>query len=120
MGMIATKDGKQAMLEGLYKVEFKTPLGAGSGVVFAREGKMWGGDAGLFYTGSYTESGADVIATVSTDRHTAYPGTTSVFGRDQVQIKLSGKMNGDSGVFQGSSPQAPGVGFTAALRKISN
>lgn len=108
------------MRDGLYKVQFQTPLGWGAGVVFAQGGKLWGGDAGLFYVGTYSQDGDKVTASVKTNRHTQNPGITSVFGRDQVTISLSGTSNGDAAKFNGKAPEAPNVAFTAELTRISD
>lgn len=108
------------MRDGLYKVQFQTPLGAGSGVVHLMGGKLWGGDAGLFYIGTYTEHGSDFVANVATDRHTQYPGIVSVFGKDRVHISLSGKTNGDAGQMKGTAVESPGITFQAAFSRIAD
>jgi hypothetical protein len=81
---------------------------------------MWGGDAGLFYTGTYQTDADNVTATVTTNRHTQHPGIASVFGRDQVKISLKGVFAGDTAKFKGSAPEAPGVSFTAELKRIAD
>jgi hypothetical protein len=108
------------MRNGLYRVHFQTPLGMGAGVVHAVDGRMWGGDAGLYYVGTYTTDGDRLNATVATERHTNHPGVVSVFGVDKVTINLDGQIAGDSVNAKGSSPQAPGVGFSASLTRISD
>jgi len=48
------------MKNGLYSIHVSLPdgrTGKGSGVVIVRDGKIVGGDAYLFYTGSYTATG---------------------------------------------------------------
>jgi len=81
---------------------------------------MWGGDAGLYYVGTYQTSGNKLTATVNTDRHTHYPGLVSVFGIDKVTIALDGTVNGNVVSCAGKSPQAPGVAFQAVLTKVSD
>lgn len=108
------------MINGLYKADFQTPLGAGAGVVYANGGKMWGGDTGMAYVGSYEESGDKIMATVMTKRHTQFPGATSVFGTDNVTISLDGTVRGNVVTCTGSAPQAPGVSFRVVLTKISD
>jgi hypothetical protein len=108
------------MKNGLYKVHFKTPLGEGFGVVVAENGKMRGGDSSIYYVGSYQVDGDNLTATVETDAHSRYPGSGSVFGRDQVTIQISGKVAGDVVTTRGSSPQAPGVSFNATLSRLSD
>jgi hypothetical protein len=108
------------MRDGLYKVQFQTPLGWGAGVVFAQGDKLWGGDAGLCYVGTHSQDGNQVTAKVKTFRHTQHPGIQSVFGRDQVNIELKGTAEGDSVQCSGTAPEAPGVKFSATLQRVSD
>jgi hypothetical protein len=108
------------MREGLYRVQFQTPLGWGSGVIHALNGRLWGGDAAMFYTGNYTQDGNQIAADVRTGRHTQNPAIPSVFGRDQVRIRLMGVEDGDLIRFTGSAPEAPNLPFTAELNRISD
>ncbi|WP_159011365.1 GrlR family regulatory protein [Bradyrhizobium sp. S69] len=108
------------MDDGLYKVEFHTPMGFGAGVVFLQGGRLHGGDAGLFYVGTFAQHGNEFIAEVVTDRHTQYPGIVSVFGKDRVHIALKGQSNGNSGLMQGTAVEAPGLKFTAKLSRIAD
>jgi hypothetical protein len=106
------------MQDGLYKVEFQTPLGAGAGVVVLKGGKIQGGDSIMYYTGDFTENGHDFTAQVESRRHTYVPGSHSVFGVDLAHIKLTGKTNGDTAVAQGAAAEAPSVPFQARLSRI--
>ncbi|WP_417681613.1 hypothetical protein [Roseibium sp.] len=108
------------MRNGLYSVHFQTQAGVGTGVIYARDGKIWGGDAGLYYTGTYDVDGDNMTATVVTNRHTQIGNIVSVFGIDKVTINLVGQSNGDSIACKGTSPQAPGVNFTANLTRLSD
>jgi len=45
------------MLKGLYKIEFKTAHGPGSGIAVARDGQMSGGNSAFAFVGSYLETG---------------------------------------------------------------
>jgi T3SS negative regulator,GrlR len=106
------------MLNGLYKVEFQTPLGAGAGVVVVQDGKIQGGDSTMYYTGNVTENGQDFSAQVESRVHTPVSGIRSVFGVNHAHIKLVGKINGDTAVAQGSAAEAPGLIFQAQFSKI--
>ncbi|MGV2127326.1 GrlR family regulatory protein [Agrobacterium vitis] len=108
------------MQNGLYKVVFKTPLGVGAGVIFAQDGKMWGGDSGIYYIGTYTDDNGNVAATVETNRHFQPGGTVSVFGVDKVTINLVGRAADNVVQAQGSSPQAPNISFSATLTRIED
>lgn len=108
------------MKDGLYRVHFETSGGMGSGVVYAKDGKMWGGDAGMFYVGHYTDNDGRLTAEVSIDRHTQAPGYRSVFGIDRVTIHLVGEVNGGQIRASGSSPQAPGMNFVAVMSHLKD
>jgi hypothetical protein len=54
--------------EGLYKVEFYTVHGTGTGVVYATSGKLRGGNSGFAFIGSYTGKGDDIHVKISTQR----------------------------------------------------
>lgn len=106
--------------DGLYKVDFQTQIGAGSGVVALRDGEVRGGDSGMFYVGSYRESGDEVSAEVVADTHSSIPEMHSVFGADKVTISLRGRSNGDAAQLSGSAKEAPGVMFQAILTRLSD
>lgn len=108
------------MRDGLYKVDFKTPLGFGSGVVHLLGGKMWGGDAALYYVGSLLEEGNRFKATVRVDRHSHQPGIASVFGMDRVTINLDGTSTEEAGIASGVAKEAPGVPFHVQFKRIAD
>jgi len=108
------------MKNGLYKAKFGTRLGEGIGLVVAQDGMIRGGDIRLYYTGTYTVNGNQVAGKISTNLHTAAPGTNSVFGADQVVIDLSGTFNGNTATLTGTSPHAPGVAMKVMLTKLSD
>jgi hypothetical protein len=106
------------MRDGLYKVQFRTQSAIGFGVVFAPSGTLWGGDAGLYYVGSYTVNGNKLSAKVETNRHSNPQGIVSVFGIDHVHIALEGTVNGDTISTTGKAAEAPAVSFQAILTRI--
>lgn len=106
--------------DGLYRVHFQTPLGWGAGILHAVGGRLWGGDSGMFYTGSYSQTGSDITAEIRTARHSQMPGIVSVFGRDDVRVNLRGVVEGDLARFTGAVPEAPGVAFSAEIMRISD
>jgi hypothetical protein len=104
------------MKDGLYKVVFQTPLGQGSGIAVIHGSSIRGGDAGMYYSGVYIQTGDAVSADVRVDRHTA--GIGSVLGNDKVHIQLAGTATGDAAQLSGSSPDAPGVSVRALLTRL--
>ena len=101
--------------DGLYKVHFQTPLGAGDGVVALQNGDLRGGDSMMYYRGKYTENGSQLSAEIESKQHSQIPGMSSVFGATDVTIYISGTASGNGAQLRGTSPQAPGVQIQATL-----
>ncbi len=103
------------MQDGLYKAAFKTPIGEGYGVVTLSGGTLRGGDSMMYYVGTYSESGGQFTASVDVDKHSNVPGMISTFGPGNN----NGQSTDDSATAKGSSPQAPGVGFSLVLTRLA-
>src|SRR3984885_6660195 len=108
------------MREGLYKVEFHTVHGTGTGVVYATSGKLRGGNSGFAFIGNYTGKADDIHVKVSTQRHNHDPGFKPLFGTDMITLTLKGAANGDMLDFEGGALQLPGVVFKAVLTRIAD
>jgi hypothetical protein len=106
--------------EGLYKVEFHTVHGTGSGVIYAVSGKLRGGNSAFAFVGSYSGDEDGIRAKVSTERHNLDPAFKPLFGIERVTLTLAGKDNGSMLDFEGSALQLPGVAFRAVLTRISD
>ena len=99
--------------DGSYVVWFRTPHGTGTGIVHLSEGRISGGDAFIAYTGSYEQDGDRFTATLSTKRHTA--GQPTLFGVDEVELKLTGSSSETIAICSASADQMPGIAFEATL-----
>jgi len=108
------------MQDGLYKVVFRTSLGTGGGVVVLREGRLCGGDSGLYFVGTYQVTGSHFTADLQIDRHTQEPGARPLFGISRLVVRLDGVGTGDEAVMRGTSPDAPGIEFEAVMTKLSD
>jgi hypothetical protein len=106
--------------EGLYKVEFHTVHGTGSGVIYATGGKLRGGNSAFAFMGSYSGEGDRISVKISTERHNADPAFRPLFGTDMITLALKGKQDGDMVDFEGNALQLPGVAFRALLTRISD
>jgi T3SS negative regulator,GrlR len=106
--------------DGLYKVEFHTVHGTGSGVVYAVDGKIRGGNSGFAFVGNYSAKGEKIAVKVSTQRHNYDPGFKPLFGTDTVTLTLLGTDNGEMLDFEGTALQLPGVNFKAVLTRIAD
>jgi hypothetical protein len=106
--------------DGLYKVDFHTVHGTGSGVIYAIGGKVRGGNSGFAFIGTYTGEGDRLTVKVSTQRHNFDPNLKPLFGIDMVTLTLKGTMSGDMIDLEGTALQAPGVHFKAVLTRIAD
>jgi len=101
--------------DGTYAAWFKTPLREGAGIVHFANGKLWGGDSIISYSGCYEVDGARWTATVTTRRHSAGHATVFGAGIDEMELKLAGTSNGKIASCTGTTDAAPGMAFEAAL-----
>jgi subtilisin family serine protease len=101
--------------DGTYAAWFKTPLREGAGIVHFANGKIWGGDSIISYSGSYEVDGNRWTATVLTRRHSAGHATVFGPGIDEMELKLAGTSNGKIAQCSGTTDAAPGVAFEATL-----
>ena len=99
--------------DGKYAAWFRTSRGQGTGIVQLANGKISGGDSTFSYSGSYQVDDDRITATLTTRRHAAGPPT--VFGIDEVDVKITGRFNGMMASCSGTAEQAPGVVFEATL-----
>jgi hypothetical protein len=96
--------------------------GKGSGVILFREGKILGGDAYLFYTGSYTTKGDTFKGEVLVQRHTSSPDANPLFGGPSpVGIGVSGTFTDTRAEMSGTAlvGKASQI-FSATLRKLAD
>ena len=99
--------------DGKYAAWFRTPRGQGTGIVYLANGKISGGDSVITYGGSYELDENRFRATLTTRRHAA--GQPSVFGLDEVEVKLTGMFNGMIASCSGRAEQAPELVFECTL-----
>src|SRR6478752_6791850 len=108
------------MKNGLYSIHVTLQdgrSGKGSGVVMFRDGKILGGDAYLFYIGSYTVKGEVLI-----QRHTSSPDVYPLFGGPSpVGVGVSGTFDGTSAVMDGTALVGKAIQiFKATLRFLAD
>lgn len=100
-------------MNGIYHVDFASPLGSGSGTVYLENGTMRGGDAVVAYHGTYAVTGDTVRADVSLIKHGA---GFSVLG-DATSLTLHGKATGGEIKGAGTVPGTP-LQAQVSLRKV--
>ncbi len=112
------------MKNGLYSVHVSLQdgrSGKGSGVIMFRDGKILGGDAYLFYTGSYTTKGNSFKGEVLVQRHTSSPDANPLFGGPApVGIGVTGTFTDTAAEIDGTAlvGKASQI-FKATLRKLA-
>ena len=115
-----TTSGDGVLQEGLYKVEIHTVHGTGTGVIYAIDGKLRGGNSAFAFIGSYADKPDGIQVRVTTQRHNADPAFKPLFGTDMITLTLKGANNGSMVDFEGTALQLPGVHFKAILTRISD
>jgi hypothetical protein len=113
------------MKNGLYSIHVTLldgRTGNGSGVIMFRDGQILGGDAYLFYTGSYTVKGDTFKGEVLVQRHTSSPDASPLFGGPApVGIGVSGTFTDTRATMNGTAlvGKASQI-FGATLRKLAD
>ncbi len=108
------------MDNGLYKVRFETPRGAGTGIVALTDGHLRGGDSSMFYYGTYVANEGTFTADLVTNVHTIAPHKPSIFGRDIVHIHLEGTYFHDYAQVKGHAREVPEIDFKSTLTKLTD
>ncbi|HEY7845596.1 MAG TPA: GrlR family regulatory protein [Bradyrhizobium sp.] len=96
------------MKNGLYSIHVNLQdgrVGKGSGVIVFRDGKIVGGDAYLFYTGTYTVKGNTFKGEVLVQRHTTPRDNDNPLfgGPGPVGIGVSGTFTATRGEMNGTA-----------------
>jgi hypothetical protein len=99
--------------DGTYAAYFNTPLNNGAGVAHCAGGKISGGDSIMTYTGTYTVDGDAFTATLKTQRHSE--GHATVFGLDNLTLRLEGKFVGKIGRYIARADEVPGMVLEGTL-----
>jgi hypothetical protein len=97
--------------------------GKGSGVVIFRDGKILGGDAYLFYVGTYTVNGSHFRGEVQVNQHTRSPNANPLFGGQSqpVGIGVSGTITDTEGTMNGTALVGKAsLIFRATLRRLAD
>jgi T3SS negative regulator,GrlR len=114
------------MKNGLYSIHVTLldgRTGKGSGVILFRDGQILGGDAYLFYTGSYTVKGDTFKGEVLVQRHTTPRDNDNPLfgGPNPVGIGVSGTFTDTRGTMNGTAlvGKASQI-FGATLHKLAD
>jgi hypothetical protein len=113
------------MKNGLYSIHVSLQdgrVGKGSGVVMFRDGKIVGGDAYLYYTGTFSVKDNTFKGEVLVRRHTSSRDDNPLFGAPSpVGIGVSGTFTDKDAVMNGTALVGTASQiFGATLRKLAD
>src|SRR5712671_6164862 len=117
---------RDGMKNGLYSIHVTLldgRSGKGSGVILFRDGQILGGDAYLFYTGSYTVKGDTFKGEVLVQRHTSPRDTDNPLfgGPNPVGIGVTGTFTDTRGTMNGTALVGKNSQiFGATLRRLAD
>ena len=107
-------------MEGLYKVEYVINDGSGRSVLYARDGKMLGGNTAFAHFGSYETVDGEIVARLRTRRHSASPHPRSLVSSDSVNLRIRGRPEGQIYRFAGEVIEDAGSVFRAVMTPLGN
>jgi hypothetical protein len=107
------------LFEGFYKVRFQLNAAVGRSVMYARDGKMLGGNSAFAHIGTY-EKDADgsVAIEIKTVRHNPDPNYRAMAGTDDATLLARGRPDGDVYRFVGGLKELPGAVFSSVMTPI--
>ena len=117
--MGAAASNRDVMKNGLYSIHVTLldgRVGKGSGVILFRDGQILGGDAYLYYTGSYTFRNGKWRGDMTVNQHTEAVGRTLAFGGREVTCGFSSDYSAGGAEVEGMALVGKtSVTFTARL-----
>lgn len=106
-------------MRGLYKVEYQMGEGHGRSVMYARDGKLLGGNSAFAHVGTYeTFPDGTLSANIATLRHNPDPAYKLLLLSESTVLSVRGVADGDVVRFKGGTPDMPGVVFRSVMTPI--
>jgi hypothetical protein len=107
------------LFEGFYKVRFQLNAAVGRSVMYARAGKMLGGNSAFAHIGTYRkEADGTVDIEIQTVRHNPDPAYRAMAGTDDATLLARGTPDGDLYRFEGRLKELPGAVFSSVMTPI--
>ena len=106
------------MFGGFYTVRFQLGEAVGRSVMYARGGKLLGGNSAFAHIGTYEDLGQEIAIVVSTVRHNPDPNYKAMAGRDDATLLARGRADGDVYVFEGRLRELPDVPFRSVMTPV--
>jgi hypothetical protein len=108
------------LLDGLYKVEYGIGGAFGRSIMCMHRGKLLGGNSAFAHLGSYEVRDGVIEAEVITERHNDDPNYKPLMGTDIAAIKVRGRTEGSTILFEGKAEPMPGNVFWANLAPLDD
>ena len=83
-------------------------------------GRLYGGDSGSSFVGSFTEADGVISAEFRMSRHYYDPNYVPMFDVDDIVMNFTGAHRGEEIHFEGGSAALPGVRFKTVLTPIND
>src|SRR5437773_12024817 len=84
--------GDTALFEGFYKVRFQLGAAVGRSVMYARDGRMLGGNSAFAHIGTYEKRDDGIYIVIQTVRHNPDPNYRAMAGTDDATLLAKGKI----------------------------
>jgi T3SS negative regulator,GrlR len=110
--------GTRLLFAGFYKVRFSLNEAVGRSVMYARAGKMLGGNSAFAHIGTYEEDGDEIAIEIKTVRHNPDPNYRAMAGTDDATLLARGRADGEVYRFRGALKEVPGAVFQSAMTPI--
>ena len=106
------------MFGGFYTVRFQLGQTPGRSVMYAREGRMLGGNSAFAHIGTYEETGDEIAIAITTIRHNPDPNYPAMAGTDDATLLARGRRDGALFRFEGALRELPGVPFQSVMTPV--
>ena len=110
--------GDIGLFGGFYTVRFQLGDAVGRSVMYARGGKMLGGNSAFAHTGTYQDIGDEIAIEIKTVRHNPDPNFPAMAGTDDATLLARGKPDGELYRFEGRLNEVPGVLFQSVMTPV--
>ena len=108
------------MFEGFYKVRFQLAEAVGRSVMYARDGRMLGGNSAFAHIGTYEKCDDGIAIEITTVRHNPDPNYRAMAGTDDATLLARGQADGALYRFEGGLRELPGVKFQSVMTPIED
>ena len=106
------------MFAGFYTVRFQIDDAVGRSVMYARDGKMLGGNSAFAHIGTYEEVGEEIVTEIKTIRHNPDLTQRPMAGEDDATLNARGSADGKLYRFEGSLSTMPGALFKSVMTPV--